>query len=108
MYVADNGLNKVNQKLEKQQVKVIGLIDEVLERLSQEIEDRKKVLISSNEIPSILQFESIYNELIKMKIVLSPIKYYPTYTRQIVDSWGIHSEIGEKLLTVAQEYKKMK
>lgn len=106
--MVDNGQNKINRTLEKQQNKVIGLIDKVLIDLSQEIEARKKGLIGSNEIPSVLQLESISNELIKMKRVLSPIKYYPTYTRQIVDSWDIHSKIGDKLLAVAQEYKKLK
>ena len=84
--MVDNGQKKINRTLEKQQNKVIGLIDKVLEDLSQEIKARKKGLIESNEVPSILQLESISNELIKMKRVLSPINYYPTYTRQIVDS----------------------
>lgn len=106
--MVDNGQNKINRALEKQQNKVIGLIDKVLVDLSQEIEARKKGLIGSNEIPSVLQLESISNELIKMKGVLSPINYYPTYTRQIVDSWDIHSILGDKLLAVAQEYKKLK
>ena len=106
--MVDNGQNKINRTLEKQQNKVIGLIDKVLEDLSQEIEARKKGLIGINEIPSVLQLESISKELIKMKRVLSPINYYPTYTRQIVDSWDIHSKLGDKLLAVAQEYKKMK
>ena len=88
-----NGQSKITRTLEKQQNKVIGLIDKVLEDLSREIEARKKGLISSNEIPTALQLESISNELIKMKRILSPINYYPTYARQIVDSWDIHSTL---------------
>ena len=103
-----NGQSKINRTLEKQQNKVIGLIDKVLEDLSREIEARKKGLIDSNEIPSALQLESISDELIQMKRILSPINYYPTYARQIVDSWDIHSNLGDKLLAVAQEYKKLK
>ncbi|MEI4768632.1 hypothetical protein WAX74_03030 [Psychrobacillus sp. FJAT-51614] len=101
----DNGMNKINREVENQQTKVIGLIDIVLEELSLEIEARKT--ISGNEIPSVLQLESISNELIKMKNVLSPKNYYPTYTRQIVDSWEINSKFGDKLLSVEQEYTKL-
>lgn len=106
--MVDNGQNKLNRAFEKQQNKVFDLIDKVLVNLSQEIEARKKGTIGINEIPSVLQLESISNELIKMKGVLSPINYYPTYTRQIVDSWDIHSKLGDKLQAVAQEYKKLK
>ncbi|WP_404349604.1 hypothetical protein LG311_03285 [Sutcliffiella horikoshii] len=106
--MVDNGPNKINRTLERQQNKVIGLIDKVLEDLSQEIEARREGLIDSNEIPSKMQLESIFNELCKMKRELYPEKYYPTYTRQIVDSWDIHSKLGDKLLSVAQEYKKLK
>ena len=60
--MVDNGQKKINRTLEKQQNKVIGLIDKVLEDLSQEIKARKKGLIESNEVPSILQLESISNE----------------------------------------------
>jgi hypothetical protein len=105
--MVDNGQNKINRTVEKQQKKLIGLIDNVLEDVSLEIEARKAGTISGEEIPSLLQLESISNELIKMKSVLSPKNYYPTYTRQIVDSWDIRSILGDKLLGVAQEYKKL-
>jgi hypothetical protein len=105
--MVDNGQNKINRTLEKQQKKVIGLIDKVQVDVSMEIEDRKKGLTGDNKIPSVLQLESISNELIKMKSVLSSKSYYPTFTRQIVDSWDIHSKLGDKLLGVAQEYKKL-
>ncbi|BBI33848.1 hypothetical protein [Cohnella abietis] len=106
--MVDNGQDKINQSIGKQQKNVIGLIDTVLADVTQEIETRNSGTIGRDEIPSVLQLESISNELIKMKSVLSPNNYLPTYTRQIVDSWDIRSVLGDKLLGVAQEYKKLK
>ncbi|MRX74430.1 hypothetical protein GJU40_20165 [Bacillus lacus] len=103
----NNKQNKNNRTAEKQHNKVISLIEDVLEDLSLEIEARKKGLPGMNEVPSVLQLESISHELIIMNRVLSPIKFYPTFARQIVDSWDIHSEIADKLLAVVQEYKKL-
>lgn len=57
--------------------------------------------------PSIEELEMILDQIKKMESIMSPSIYYPSYTRAIVDSWDINSILGEKLLHLAHEYKKI-
>lgn len=77
------------------------MIDSAIEEINIEVESHKNGRGTDGTIPILLQ---IQEELCKMKNVLSPQKFIPTYNYIIRDSWNEFLNMGEKLLKIAQDY----
>ncbi|BDU51684.1 hypothetical protein [Haliovirga abyssi] len=98
---------KFNNAVEKKKMKVINMIDELEIRINKEILKIKREDNSSELIPSQNELERILAELEKMKTKMSPKLFLPSYTRNIVDSWDIYSELGSALLKLARKYNEL-
>ena len=53
------------------------------------------------------QLEHIRQEVEKLKTVLNPKEFSPSYPVIIVDSWDFKSALGNDLLNLHEKYKKL-
>lgn len=102
--MVDKGYKQNSGAIINKQEKVVKLIDQAISEVEDEIRLHKKGIGNNgNET----QLQRIKEELKIMKDTLDPQKYIPGYSRAIVDSWDLNSELGLKLLEVVNKYKKL-
>lgn len=86
------------------QQKVLKLINEAIFGIDTEINAHKN---GTGKDGTLSQLEIIRSEIEKMMSVMNPEAFVPYYPRVIVDSWDFNSKLGEKLIGLVHEYKKL-
>ena len=79
-------------------------------RLTEETSQRIGQIIASGRIPSYTTkavLDGIIADLRRMDKVRNAGEYVPSYTRAIVDSWPYGDQLGQKLLEIAELYRRM-
>lgn len=90
-------------QINNKQEKVYTLILECLEKIDNEIKLHQQGKSAESDEATL---EQIKGELLKMKEVLSPKVFYPTYNYIIRDSWDFMN-LGEELLSLYYKYTKI-
>ncbi len=97
----DKNMYVSQETMEARKLKIEKLIDKGLSDIEKEIE----LLRNGKEGDTTIEvLEKIKIELEKMKEVLSPQQFVPTYNYIIRDSWNTFSHLGEELLHIVNEY----
>lgn len=102
--MVDKGYKQNSGTVMNKQTKVVKLIEKAIIEVEEEIQEHKKGLGRDGNVS---QLQKIEEELKVMQNILNPQKYLPGYARAIVDSWDLDSELGGKLLEVANKYKQL-
>ena len=100
----DKGHKQYTGAINNKEEQTIKLIEQGIAAIEAEIQLHKRGL-GSNANES--QLQRIIEELKIMKDTSNPQKYIPGYPRAIVDSWDLDSELGLRLLGIANKYKKL-
>lgn len=83
---------------------VLTFIDRIILDIENEITKHRKGIAADGTIG---QLERIHQEIEKMKLILDPKMFYPSYPLFIVDSWDFKSVLGNDLLYLAEKYKEL-
>jgi len=83
---------------------VLRLLDKAISDVQSEINKHKSGIIANG---TTAQLECIYKEIKRMKTVLNPEVFSPSYPRIIVDSWDFKSTLGNDLLILFEKYKEL-
>ena len=100
----DKGYKQNSGALMNKQEQVIKLIEQAISDVEDEIQLHKS---GADNNGNESQLQRIKEELKIMKDTLNPKKYMPGYSRAIVDSWDLDSELGLRLLEIVNKYKKL-
>lgn len=92
------------ETLSEKEKKVIVLIEEVIPQVRYSIELAQKGTCVDG---SLHQLQKIESELIEMCNILNPNKYMPGFGHAIADSWDTDSKLGNMLLDVVYNYKRL-
>lgn len=95
-------LEQINRALTNKQQNLINAIDNITSDIQKEVDAHRKGMGKDGTIG---QLEQISIELDKMKSIMNINTFLPNYPRTIVDSWDFSSELGLRLLEIADEYK---
>jgi hypothetical protein len=90
--------------LTQNQLNLISHIDAAIKEIDDEIAAHKK---GFGTIGTEKQLDMIKREIEKMKSILNFKEFSPNYPRIIVDSWDYNSELAQKLLDIAEKYRKI-
>ncbi|MDD2401768.1 MAG: hypothetical protein PHD60_06135 [Clostridia bacterium] len=102
--MVDKRFEQPNRTLTQSYINLINHIDIMIKEIDDEIDAHKKGVGTEGTEK---QLEIIKREIGKMKFILNSREFNPSYPRIIVDSWDYNSELANKLLDIAEKYRKV-
>ena len=84
--------------------RVVRLVDEITTELRGRLQQTGG---NPMDMPTRAMVENLLAQVQNMRKHLSPAHFQPTYARMLIDSWDIHDNLGERLLSLLHLYKQL-